>query len=417
MFLDACYLKTITYGGSNGSLGVGSLMKNLAGSTTCNTIGADGVGTSAKFGQLYAAVLIPDSTTLVVSDVYNKIKKVDYISRSVTTLLYQKIVSGVPQNSDGTGTSASIAYPYALTYSKNSGALYVGTDASIRKVTYPGTVVSTLSISGYVSSNKNFQSLSSDGTFMIMTDQYTGVVQKYVFSSNALSVIGGNSAYDCLDGVGTNARFAKPTYSVIDASNSVVYIADSYYNLRIRRMDLSTLQVSCLIGSCPVLWTQETHYIQGMVLSPDQTFLIFIDYINTNGVKQYILKRVDVLTGTVDVINPSSGSAYDFALVNSITLIPGAKGPCVMCEEGKFSLSGSLCKICPAGYFCVSGISLPCPSGRWRIISKGWDLFFFVGVYGFISHLLLLVAAHPPPREQFSHSSSSSAGVDLSPCH
>jgi hypothetical protein len=365
VFLENCYIKTVKYGGQNDPIDIGTPVTNLVGSASCNSNAWDGVGTSARFARIYAAVLVPGSTELLVSDLQaSKLRRVNYNSLSVTTFLNKIEVSFYPVDRDGTGTAASIAYPHSLTMSNNPNALYVGTQNNVRRVTYPGAVVSTLNIPNYVSNYKNFQSISSDSRFMIMTDRDLGTVHKFDFSSNTLLTIAGNgNAYDCKDGVGTNAQFSRPTYTAISSSGSVLFIADSFKSLKIRKMDMTTLYVSCLTGSCPERISSDNYYIQGMILSSDETYLLSILQASTSSVN-YVLQRIDTGTGAVNVINPSSGPAYDLRSVYNMLLIPGAKGACLLCGSGKFSLDGSSCRTCPAGSFCGLSSVTQCPAGN-----------------------------------------------------
>jgi hypothetical protein len=379
--LDKCFIQTIKYGGSGVSDSEGSPFTHLAGSKTLcyiNSDGKDGYGTSAIFGRLGTAALIPDSTTLIVSDLpANKLRTVDHVTGEVITII--NVVYDASYNPiyrDGIGMGAAIAYPNVLTVSRSPVFFYVSDNYQMRKVTYPNVEVSTVSFQSYSSYYRKYQSLSKDGTFMIMTDQINRRVMKYDIVLNQMSTLAGtsgglwyaNSFYVCADGVGNNVRLANPTYSVIDSLGSVVYISDCYNKVNIRKINMATLQVSSLVGTCPDYTARPNPLnIQGMVLSPDESRLIFIQCngdLSYTGSKVCTLNYVDVITGVGKVINPSSGPVYDFSRVYFLLMLPGETGPCEVCALGKYSPDGFNCNTCPSGFFCDSSSSMQCPVGK-----------------------------------------------------
>ena len=377
---NKCFIQTINYGESGVSDSVGSPFTHLAGSKTLCFIdadGSDGVGTSAIFGRISSAVLIQNSAKLIVADRNaHKLRTVDCETGEVKTILYaQYAPNDYAHNAldiDGVGTSAGISYPNTLTFSTNPTGVYVSNNYNMRKVTYPGIEVSTVDFQNYIVDYRKYQSISRDGTFMIMTNELLGQVIKYNLTSNTRSILTTgrlsiNSVYVCSDGKSNIARYANPRYSVINSMGSVVYISDSYNNLNIRKLVLATEMVSSLVGICPENNRQNSHNVQGMVLSPDESQLIFIEcnnIVDYTGPKQCTLNRVNVITGVVNVINPSSGPSYDFSNVYNLVLKPRERGPCMLCEQGTYSLSGSKCNICPVGFFCGITSLLQCPAGK-----------------------------------------------------
>jgi hypothetical protein len=359
-------LNVITYGGVNMSISTGSVSKVLAGDPVYNNANAyDGESSVAKFYYPYSAQQIPGTDTLLVSEQF-KIRLVNVTTGYVSTVLDPIKVAGVPQNIDGAGTSASIAYPSSVLMSVGSGFFYVANSLGVRRVTYPSVSVSSLVTSGYTSEMRSNQAISPDGSFIVMTVPWGGLIKKYVIASSTMSNIAGTGVgyTDCLDGVGSNAAFSFPRFPVISKDGLTLYVADATRHANIRKVDLLTLATTTIMGICPGVFTANNQVISGMVLSPLGTYLVVIIF--TRGVSVSELKRVDLETLYVTVITPSSGSNYLFNMVLSMALVPGPAGQCEACTSGKFSLDGSVCSKCPAGSFCVSASASPvtCPSGN-----------------------------------------------------
>ena len=353
-------IKSITYGGAGSNVNQGSVISVVAGQEA-SAWKNDGIGTNARFNGLNGMVLIPDTKIFIVSDTLNsKLRQVDFISKSVTTILNEILVGSYPGNYNGIPPDASIAYPYSLTYSRQLAALFVGAESTIKRVTYPSIRVSSPAIEGYDPQNKFYNSMSFDGSFMIITNPDQGIVQRLdISSSNLYTIAGSWSSQTCADGVGTNALFTKPTYSVITKSGSDVYVADPGVFTTIRKINLSTLKVSCIMGVCPAISDGLWHSLDGLVLSPDETYLLFMDG------TQNTLRRIDVTGGNLMTINPSSGLGYSFSNINFMMLIPGQSSSCNSCESGKYSLGDSSCTTCPIGFFCQNtSIATRCPSGK-----------------------------------------------------
>jgi hypothetical protein len=361
MFLHRAGVKQISYGGVGSNSNRGSVMSVLVGDETLMGK-VDGTGTFARFNTPMSMVLVPGTKTFIVSDMINsQLRLVDSVSLSVTSFLDPIPYWGRPEYHNGVPPTASIAYPYALTFSESTGVLFVAVETMIKKVIYPNIAVSSFAISGYDPQNKFHNSLSFDGTFMILTNPEQGIVQRLDISSRLLSTIAGSGSFwSCSDGVGAGAVFTQPIYPVITKSGSYVYIADQFVGMTIGKIDLVTLEVSRVMGSCPAIASDFGHFFNGMVLSPDESYILYID-----GGGAGALQRVDVSSGNVVTISPSSGIGYSFTYINAMMLIPGAAATCGLCGSGSYSLGNTICISCPAGHFCASVSSNPtaCPPG------------------------------------------------------
>ena len=347
-------------------IGVGGAVELISGSEATEG-NVDGVGGAARFKGLSSALVLPFSTELIVADKSNSVLKlVNFKSKNVTTILNVINVGGVYQNIDGIGSSASISFPVNLLMAKNSDIIYVFTLNTIRMVTYPGMVVSSFPVSG-ISSYSVKPSISSDGKFFIISNFVTNVVYKLDLKTYVVLTVG-SPVNGCVNGVGTDVRFDYPSVSVILSNGTLAYISDNF-NYGIRILDTDTLAVTSLVGTCPRTTPTETHgyrisigWVDAMVLSVDESYLIVL-LTYTRGIS-----RIDLTTGYVNPITPSSGFFY--AGMN-LALVPNIPPPCLPCDPGWHSTEGLRCDICPSGYFCQSISSAPsvcnlgslCPAG------------------------------------------------------
>ena len=368
-------------------IGVGGAVELISG-TEALAGNVNGVGGVARFNGLSSAVLLPFSTELIVADRSNSVlKRVNFKTKNVTTFLDVIKIGGVSQNIDGTGSSASISFPTDLLRAKHSNIIYVFTPDSIRTVTLssvssPALVVGTFPLDGIMSVYGVKPSISGDGKFFIISNYITNLVYKLDTASRVVSTIG-SPVNGCKNGVGTDALFDYPSVSVILSNGTRAYISDNF-NHGIRILDTDTLAVTSLVGTCPPLPTSSTTttttppietrgyrisigFVDAMVLSFDESHLIvLLTY-------TYGLLRIELTTGYVNPITPSSGS---FFAGRTLSLIPNIPPPCIPCAPGSYSLEGLRCDICPEGYFCKSISSstpLACNLGSFCPAGSIWD--------------------------------------------
>ena len=352
-------IQSMTYGGGM-AMDKGGAVELIAGSETA--FGKeDGIGGSARFSGLSSAVLLPGTTDFIVADRGNSmLRRVNYLTKNVTTLLGVIEVSGVAQNIDGVGAGASIRSPTYLGLAENSNLIYVSTPSGLRTVKFPGIRVESIPVHG-LSFFSVKTVLSGDGRFYILTDYVTNLVHMLDMATLSFATAGG-SINGCRDGVGSNALFDYPSSAVILSNGTRAFISDNF-NHAIRILDTSSMEVSTLVaGVCPVSSSssqvQSLGWVDGMVLSSNESvLLVLLTY-------TYSLSRVDLVSGMVTGIVASHSGNF-MAGVN-IALVPNVPPPCVVCDSGWVSLSGEACEVCPAGFVCsITSIKQECKNGSY----------------------------------------------------
>jgi DNA-binding beta-propeller fold protein YncE len=176
------------------------VLSTLAGSPPTRG-SADGVGTAATFNGPAAVVATRDGRTLYVADQYNHaVRSVDVFTREVATVAGS---AGETGSADGVGPAARFNMPAALALSPGERNLYVA-------------------------------------------DAYNHAIRQVDLGTRAVTTVAGlMTGPGTLDGVGRAAGFQYPSGLATDGRS--LYVADRV-NLRLRRVDLATWEVSTVVG-------------------------------------------------------------------------------------------------------------------------------------------------------------------------
>jgi len=212
------------------------------------------VGTGASFD--YPCGVTTDGTSLYVADSNNnRIRRIEIATSAVTTVAGD----GLPTSTDCTvtGLGASFSSPRSIT--TNGTFLYVAdtNNHSIRRIAIGGTwAVETVAGDGTlgatdctvgVGASFNLpRGITTDGTFLYVTDTDNHLIRKIVISTGAVTTVAGDGtigATDCT--VGTGATFNSP-YGIATDGQSI-YVADSGNHL-IRKIVISTGAVTTVAG-------------------------------------------------------------------------------------------------------------------------------------------------------------------------
>ena len=165
---------------------------------------------------------------------------------------------------DGLGTGATLQFPAGIAYCARDRALYVTehTRHRIRRVdlSWRVSLVAGTGTAGFadgagtVAQFNRPTGIASDGSAVYVTDMDGNRVRKISFTGSnpygaaayTVSTVAGDGTAAVVDGVGTWARFNRPTGICADA-DGVLYVADSG-GQRIRRIDASGA-VATIAGS------------------------------------------------------------------------------------------------------------------------------------------------------------------------
>lgn len=206
----------------------------FAGSATAGTTGtSDGTSTAARFNNV-SGLWGDGAGSLYAADTGNHtIRKITYPGAVVTTVAGTAGASG---ETDNTGSAARFTSPTYLTgYGSN---LYVSSsDDAIRKVTLPGFVVTTFAgdaAFGYADGTgtaarfSQISGLSANSTDLYVADGNNETVRRVTLSGAFVTTpFGTVNVSASTDGVGTAARFQQPRGVVVNGSR--VYVGDTTY--------------------------------------------------------------------------------------------------------------------------------------------------------------------------------------------
>jgi hypothetical protein len=226
------------------------VVTTLAGLATGGTGVADGVGTAARFSDLYGIAWDRTNSFYVASGRDATIRK---ITRSGTTWSVTTIagLSGQPGSADGTNSEARFGYPVGLAMSYQ-GNLFVADDTLIRKLTLVGGdwVVTTIAgQSGVAGTNDGVGTsalfnypygLTADRAGnLYVADSFNHAIRKLSPSGTnwfvtTLAGMPGDEVNTYADGTNQAARFNLPFKIAVDSENNL-FVAD-YYNANIRRL-------------------------------------------------------------------------------------------------------------------------------------------------------------------------------------
>jgi sugar lactone lactonase YvrE len=295
------------------------LVSTLAGRGT--RAWADGTGTAASFNLPNGVATYPGSGIIYVADTYNdRIRKLTP-SGVATTFAG----SGLEFWADGQGTSASFNRPYGLTVD-SAGVVYVAdTDNHrIRKITPLGAVTT----------------LAGTGSFTPFSN-----------------------------GVGTiTATFHSPVGVAVDGAGNV-YVGDTSNN-RIRLI-LPNGTVSTFAGSGSATWADGTGTSAALSTTAHLSFAANGHLFFANPGEYQNINRIRVITpvGVVSTIAGGStgsfldgyGTASRFNFPFGVTV--DSAGTLYIGELFNHRIRALSCVICPAGYYCSSGVAIVCPAG------------------------------------------------------
>jgi DNA-binding beta-propeller fold protein YncE len=299
---------------------------------------ADGQWSTVRFNYPQGMALDSTGTILYVADTSNyTIRKFVISTGWVTTLAGSATLTG---STDGTGSAAQFGYLNAIVIDSTGSNLYVPDNATIRKITTSGGVVTTLAGSAGVYGSTdgtgsaarfsylNVIVIDSTGSNLYVPDNVT--IREITTSGGVVTTLAGTAkVVGPTDGSVSDTRFVYPYSIVIDPAGSNVYITDQN---AIRKISLLTATTSTLAGSAIASGSTDGpgsaarfNYPQGMTMNPAGTTLYVADTSNQT------IRSVDIASGTVTTLAGSAGlvgstdgtlSAARFSYPRGITMNP-----------------------------------------------------------------------------------------------
>ena len=212
---------------------------------------ADGTGSAARFTYPYA-VAVDSAGTVYVADTFNYLIRAITPTGAVTTLAGSAGMSGT---ADGTGAAARFNAPEGIAVD-TAGNLYVADGTTIRKITTPGGVVTTLagtpgvpgSMDGIGAAALFYspQGLATDRNGNVFVADYGASTIRRVTAAGVVTTLAGTPfTYGSADGTGAAAQFFGPGGIAVDLTGNV-YVADAG-NHTIRKMDPARV-VTTVVG-------------------------------------------------------------------------------------------------------------------------------------------------------------------------
>ena len=210
--------------------------------------GADGIGTLAQFNRPIGIAI--SSGFAYVCDSGHTIRKINLSTAEVTTF-----AGGTVGSSDGIGTLAQFNSPSGIDI--ESGFAYVvdRSNNKIRKINLSTAEVTTFAGSGtnggadgigVLATFRNPEGLGIDSGFAYIADSGNSKIRKINLSTAEVTTFAGSGTNGGADGIGTSASFWYP-YDV-SFHSGFAYVCDTY-NRKIRKINLSTAEVTTFAGS------------------------------------------------------------------------------------------------------------------------------------------------------------------------
>ena len=279
---------------------------------------ANGVGTSAAFDVPYGMATSPDGSFVLIADQMNhKIRKLMVSTGAVSTLAG----SGIAGGGNGIGTSAQLSYPADVSIS--SDGLFAVSSCHfghrLRRIELSTRLVTTIGGDGSsghsngVGTNSRFDVpygvhlFFSDSQALVIAN---GRVRKIDMSSLQVTTVAGSGSEGSANGIGTFATFIAPRDVVITSSEEFALVSENGGH-RIRKVVLSTWAVSTLVGSptsasgsSDGVGTLATfYYMMGLLLTSDDMYV----YVAEDG--GHKIRRVEISSRQVVTLVSQSGSA------------------------------------------------------------------------------------------------------------
>ena len=208
----------------------------------------------AVFRYTSGIAVVPRSGTLYVADEDNHIIRRVSSNGEVTTLAggcYKSSrLSCSSGNADGPGSIARFKYPYGIVLHPDGDSVIIADSGNNLLRLLQGTNVKT--VAGWNKEfNKPYGLAMSTDSVLYVADSGNNCIRRVNLANDWIvdTLVGScGSSGAFLDSQDGPPRFNSPEGVALSADGGSLFVAD-FYNLRIRRVNLSTLEVSTLAGN------------------------------------------------------------------------------------------------------------------------------------------------------------------------
>jgi hypothetical protein len=341
---------------------------------------ADGTGAAASFYFPTGIAIVPSSSVVVVTDLYNNcIRLVTNPGGVVTTLAGSSAGAGT---ADGTKSAARFNHPGGV--SIVSASMLAVADSSnnrIRLITYPAGIVTTLagsSSAGSADGSGTAAQFNGPGGFAVLPGGSLVVVDtgnnllRLITPGGVVTTIAGSTTAGLADGVGSNARFDQPQCVSFVSSGSLAVLDTK--NNRVR----SVTYAQFALPACDATW----HHV-ALVYAPSAAPYQLSGFLDGALELQQVAsvslpsRAISALrVGWSGDLTANKGSLFAGALAELRIYARALAASEVLalsqplfnfCAAGSFPLSTGVCAPCYPGTFSLAGAAACslCPAGTW----------------------------------------------------
>jgi hypothetical protein len=222
---------------------------------------ADGVGTNAGFNNIFGIAVTSDNNIAFVVDQLNqRIRRIDISTATVTTLAG----SGAAGGTNGVGTNAKFNRPFGLAlYPVDNSFMLITNDFGYTVVKIEVSTANVTSFAGVYLSASNTDGTGSgakfsgpvgisfhpSGSYAVLIQFGTSYnrIRKITYPGAVVTTLAGSGASGSTDGTGTEATFNSPRGISIDVYGSYAVVAD-FGAYTLRKVMLSTAAVTTFAG-------------------------------------------------------------------------------------------------------------------------------------------------------------------------
>jgi hypothetical protein len=302
----------------------------------------------------------------------HRIRRIDTVTGAVSNL----VGNGLCSFADGVGSNAGLCGPTSLAINSTGSFLYVAdtNNYRIRRVDLSSGYISTLAgngTNGFTSGLglqvliSTIQSIALDTNtarlfFAESSPSYR--IRWLDLNTNIVSTLAGTRP-GSFDAIGTAATFSNYQAIAVDPTGSYLMVSDG--NSRIRMISLSNRVVQTLTATPAVYASNPSNYavvsINGFHFDSSGQYVY---YTQSNSVGMYVASSgVQVLLNVPNV----SVSNYSFPSFQSLACDTTCLNLYVADANSNTISRISFRNVCPAAYYCPTGIATPtpCPPGSY----------------------------------------------------